>query len=46
MKKPPGVFTLLASAVTGFSSHVVNLCSSAWSRLLAPTGVKRRPGKR
>jgi hypothetical protein len=46
MKKPPGVFTLLASAVTGFSQHVVHLCSSAWSRLVAPGGVKRRPGKR
>jgi hypothetical protein len=46
MKKPAGVFTLLASAVTGFSSHVVHLCTSAWTRLVAPPGVKRRPGKR
>ncbi len=46
MKKPAGVFTLLASAVTGFGSHVVHLCTSAWSRLLTSPGVKRRPGKR
>jgi len=34
MSKPPGVFSLLATAVTGFGSHLVSLCVTARNRLL------------
>lgn len=32
-KKPLGVFSLLAAAVTGFSTHLAKLCATAWSRV-------------
>jgi hypothetical protein len=46
MKKPPGVFSLMAAAVTGFGAHLVNLCTTAQARLLALGSRKARPGKR
>jgi hypothetical protein len=46
MKKPPGVFSLMAAAMTGFGAHLVNLCSTAHTRLLALRSRKARPGKR
>lgn len=46
MKKPPGVFSLMAAAVTGFGAHLVNLCSTAHIRLLALRSPKARPRKR
>ncbi len=46
MKKAPGVLSLLASAATGFGSHVVTLCNTAWSRLTASSSGQSRPGKR
>lgn len=46
MKKPPGVFSLMAAALTGFGAHLVNLCSTARARLLALQSRKARPGKR
>ena len=46
MKKAPGVFSLLASAATGFGGHLVTLCNTAWSRLTASSSGKSRPGKR
>lgn len=46
MTKPPGVFSLLAAAVTGFSSHLVSLCVTAQGRLFGQKKVKgRRIGK-
>ena len=45
-KKPPGVFSLLATGLTGFGAHLVHLCATARDRLLALQGRKARPGKR
>ncbi|HUP35269.1 MAG TPA: hypothetical protein VNC82_07450 [Candidatus Limnocylindria bacterium] len=45
-KKPPGVFSLLATGVTGFGAHLVTLCATARDRLLALQSRKVRPGKR
>jgi hypothetical protein len=46
MKKPPGVFSLMAVAPAGFGAHLVHLCSTAPARLLALRSPKARPGKR
>lgn len=46
MKKPPGVFSLIATAVTGFGSHLVNLCMAARDRLVGRPRRKVGPGKR
>jgi hypothetical protein len=46
MKKPPGVFSLMAAALTGFGTHLVTLCSTARDRLLARPSGKTRTGKR
>lgn len=46
MKKPPGVLSLMAAALTGFSAHLVSLCATAPARLLALQSRKARPGKR
>ena len=46
MKKPPGVFSLLTAALTGFGAHLVNLCTTARARLLALQSPKSRSGKR
>ena len=46
MKKPPGVFSLITAALTGFGTHLVNLCATARDRLLALQSRKVRPGKR
>jgi hypothetical protein len=46
MKKPPGVFSLLTAALTGFGAHLVNLCTTARTRLLALQSPKARSGKR
>jgi hypothetical protein len=32
-KKPPGVFSLLSAALTGFGTHLAKLCATAWSRI-------------
>jgi hypothetical protein len=32
-KKPPGVFSLLSAAVTGFGTHLAKVCATAWSRV-------------
>ena len=45
-KKQPGVFSLIATAFTGFGAHIVTLCGTARDRLLALQGRKVRPGKR
>lgn len=46
MGKPPGVFSLLATAVTGFGSHLLSLCVTAQNRLLGrQKGKARRPGR-
>jgi hypothetical protein len=46
MSKPPGVFSLLATAVTGFSSHLVSLCATARDRLLNRQKAKGRQPRR
>jgi hypothetical protein len=46
MKKPPGVFSLMATAVTGFGTHLVHLSVNARVRLLALLSRKTRPSKR
>ncbi|HSE05506.1 MAG TPA: hypothetical protein VLK35_15260 [Methylomirabilota bacterium] len=46
MKKPPGVFSLMTAALTGFGTHLVSLCATARARLVALQGRKTRPGKR
>ena len=46
MSKPPGIFSLLVAAVTGFGSHLVGLCAAGGDRLLGRARPKRRPGKR
>jgi len=46
MSKPPGVFSLLATAVTGFSSHLASLCVTARNRVLGRLkGKGRQPGR-
>lgn len=46
MKKPPGVFSLIATGLTGFGAHLVTLCTTARARLLALQSRKVRSGKR
>ncbi|HUM14245.1 MAG TPA: hypothetical protein VL086_01020 [Candidatus Nitrosotalea sp.] len=46
MSKPPGVFVLLVTAVTGFSSHLVGLCAAGRDRLMGRPRPKSRPVKR
>ena len=46
MSKPPGIFSLLVTAVTGFGSHLVGLCAAGRDRLLGRPRPKSRPGKR
>ncbi len=46
MKKPPGVFSLLTAALTGFGTHLVTLCTAARDRLRARRSGKTRDGKR
>lgn len=46
MTKTPGVFSLLATAVTGFGTHVVSLCLKARDRFVARQSGKRPPVKR
>ena len=46
MKKPAGVFSLIATAFTGFGAHLVTLCGTARDRLRALQGRKARPRKR
>lgn len=36
MSKPPGIFSLLAAAATGFGTHLVSVCVTAWDRLRHP----------
>lgn len=45
-KKPPGVFSLIVTAFTGFGAHIVALCVTGRDRLLAIQGRKARHGKR
>jgi hypothetical protein len=45
-KKPPGVFSLIVTAFTGFGAHIVTLCATGRDRLLAFQSRKVRPGKR
>ena len=45
-KKPPGVFSLIATAFTGFGAHILALCVAGRDRLLALPGRKVRQGKR
>jgi hypothetical protein len=45
-KKPPGVFSLIVTAFTGFGAHLVGLCVTGRDRLLALQSWKVRPGKR
>jgi hypothetical protein len=45
-KKPAGVFSLIASGLTGFGAHLVTLCAAARDRLLALQSRKARSGKR
>jgi hypothetical protein len=45
MKKPPGVFSLMASVLTGFGAHLVSMCITARDRLVG-LPRKARPGKR
>ncbi|HEY7653144.1 MAG TPA: hypothetical protein VIG07_10015 [Methylomirabilota bacterium] len=46
MSKPPGVFSLLATAVTGFGSHLVSLCVTARDQLInRRKGKGRQPGR-
>jgi hypothetical protein len=44
-KKPPGVFSLIVTAFTGFGAHIVALCVTGRDRLLAQSR-KVRAGKR
>ena len=46
MTKTPGVFSLLATAVVGFSTHLAGLCGAARDRLLKRPSAKRRSPKR
>jgi uncharacterized membrane protein YedE/YeeE len=43
MKKAPGIFALLATAVVGFGRHLASLCTSAQQRLVGRQGGSRRP---
>lgn len=43
MGKPPGVFSLLASAVTGFGSHLVTLWIAGRDRVLGRPNTQKRP---
>jgi hypothetical protein len=43
MSKAPGVFSLLATAVAGFGTHLVTLCMTARDRLLGRPGGTGRP---
>lgn len=45
-KKPPGVFSLIVTAFTGFGAHIVALCVTGRARLLALQSRKVRQGKR
>lgn len=45
-KKPPGVFSLIVTAFTGFGTHLMALCVTGRDRLLTLQGRKARPGKR
>ena len=45
-KKPPGVFSLIVTAFTGFGAHIMALCVTGRDRLLALQSRKVRPGKR
>jgi hypothetical protein len=46
MSKAPGVFSLLATAATGFATHLVDLCAAARDRLTGRPKAKSRPAKR
>lgn len=45
-KKPPGVFSLIVTAFTGFGAHLVTLCVTGRDRLLTLQSRKIGPGKR
>jgi hypothetical protein len=46
MSKPPGVFALLVTAVTGFGSHLAELVAAGRDRLLNRPRPKSRPVKK
>ncbi|HKA63272.1 MAG TPA: hypothetical protein VKH83_12660 [Methylomirabilota bacterium] len=46
MSKPPGVFTLLVTAITGFGNHMAELCAAGRNRLLNRPRSKSRPVKK
>jgi hypothetical protein len=46
MQKPPGVFSLMTAALTGFAAHLATLCTTARARLVALPIRKARSGKR
>jgi hypothetical protein len=46
MRKQPGVFRLLATAFTGFGTHLLTLCTGARDRLFSREDARRRPRKR
>ena len=46
MSKPPGVLTLLVTAITGFGNHMAELCATGRDRLLNRPRPKSRPVKK
>lgn len=45
-KKPPGTFSLIVTAFSGFGAHILALCATGRDRLLGLRGQKPRQGKR
>jgi len=46
MSKPPGVFALLVTGITGFANHMAELCAAGRDRLLNRPRPKSRPVKK
>jgi hypothetical protein len=46
MSKPPGVVALLVTAITGFGSHMAELCAAGRDRLLNRPRPESRPVKK
>ena len=45
-KKPPGTFSLIVTAFSGFGAHILALCATGRDRLLGLRSRKPRLGKR